>query len=141
MALFEPGQSGNPNGRPPGSRNKVTVAIEQLLEDDAENIAAKAIELAKNGDPALMRVVLNRLSPPRKDRHIAYTLPPIESVADGLVALGAIADAVAAGELTPSEAKHLSDFIGNYVKAFEVMELEVRLLQAEEVLRHRRAGV
>ena len=44
MALFEPGQSGNPNGRPVGSRNKTTVAIEQLLEDAAETIARKAIE-------------------------------------------------------------------------------------------------
>ena len=31
MAMFEPGQSGNPNGRPIGSRNRGTLVIEKLL--------------------------------------------------------------------------------------------------------------
>ena len=99
MALFEPGQSGNPNGRPPGSRNKTTVAIEQLLEDAAETIARKAIELAKSGDTALIRLCLNRLSPPRRDRHIPFALPEIHTPADALDAVAAITNAVAAGEL------------------------------------------
>lgn len=38
MAQFEPGQSGNPNGRPKGSGNKagreIKAAIESLLNDD-----------------------------------------------------------------------------------------------------------
>ena len=58
MALFEPGQSGNPNGRPAGSRNKATVAIEKLLEDDAETIIKKAMEKAKSGDATLIRLCL-----------------------------------------------------------------------------------
>ena len=61
MALFEPGQSGNPDGRPAGSRNKLTLAVEKLFEDDAETIAKKAIEMAKSGDTALIRLCLGRL--------------------------------------------------------------------------------
>ena len=137
MALFEPGQSGNPNGRPPGSRNKTTVAIEQLLEDAAETIARKAIELAKSGDTALIRLCLNRLSPPRRDRHIPFALPEIHTPADALDAVAAITNAVAAGELTPSEAASLSQLAANYAKAIEVVDLEERLCRLEEARANR----
>jgi hypothetical protein len=42
---FKKGQSRNPAGKPPGSRNKATLLIEKLLDDDAKKIAEKAIEL------------------------------------------------------------------------------------------------
>ena len=45
---FKPGKSGNPSGKPKGARNKTTVAMEKLLDDDAATITSKAIELAKN---------------------------------------------------------------------------------------------
>ena len=35
---FEPGQSGNPFGRPRGSRNKASIIAEQLLEGEIEAI-------------------------------------------------------------------------------------------------------
>jgi len=47
---FEPGKSGNPNGRPKGSRNKTTLAIEALLEGESEAITRKLLEMAKEGD-------------------------------------------------------------------------------------------
>ena len=47
---FRLGQSGNPAGRPPGARNKTTLASEALLEGEGEALTRKAIELAKAGD-------------------------------------------------------------------------------------------
>ena len=47
---FRPGKSGNPAGRPRGARNKTTLAVEALLDGEAETITRKAIELAKTGD-------------------------------------------------------------------------------------------
>ncbi len=44
--LFEAGTSGNPNGRPKGARNKTTVAVEALLEGEAEALTRRAIDLA-----------------------------------------------------------------------------------------------
>jgi hypothetical protein len=46
---FQKGQSGNPAGRPRGSRNKTTVLMQNLLDGEAEEIARKAIEMAKAG--------------------------------------------------------------------------------------------
>ena len=47
---WKKGQSGNPNGRAAGSRNRATLAIEALLEGEGEALTRKAIELAKDGD-------------------------------------------------------------------------------------------
>ena len=132
---FEPGQSGNPNGRPPGARNKLTVAIETLMEDDVETIVRKAVELAKEGDPALIRLCLNRLSPPRKDRHIPFAMPEMNTPADTLRAVAMITDAVAAGELTPSEAAALSQLVANYAKAIDVVDHEERICRLEQTRR------
>jgi hypothetical protein len=128
---FQPGQSGNPNGRPAGSRNRVTLAIEALLEGEGETITRKAIELAKAGDAPLIRLCLDRLAPARKDRHIAFALPKMETAADAVKAASVIADAVASGELTPSEAADLSGFVANYAKAIEITDLEARLQRLE----------
>ena len=43
---FQVGQSGNPEGRPRGSRNRATIAVQELLDGEGEVIARKAIELA-----------------------------------------------------------------------------------------------
>jgi len=74
---FRPGQSGNPAGRPKGARHRTTVAIEALLDGEGETIARKAIDAAKAGDMVAIRLVLDRICPPRKTRPIHIELPPI----------------------------------------------------------------
>src|SRR6516165_2074446 len=65
---FETGHSGNPNGRPKGARNKATVMVEQLLDGELDALVRKLIEKAKAGDIAALRLCLDRLLPPRRDR-------------------------------------------------------------------------
>src|SRR5689334_19169685 len=92
---FKRGQSGNPHGRPHGSRHKVTLAMDALLEGEAEGLTRKAIEMALGGDTVAMRLCLDRLSPARKDRPVAFALPLIESTADVVKASAALLQAVA----------------------------------------------
>jgi Family of unknown function (DUF5681) len=128
---FMPGKSGNPAGRPKGARSKITVAIEALIDAASTDIATKAIELAKAGDATMIRALLDRAAPPRRDRYIPFALPPMSTAADAVKAAAAIAQAVADGELTPSEASELSDFVANYTKALEISDLEARLQRLE----------
>jgi hypothetical protein len=71
---FQPGQSGNPRGRPKGARNEVTKFIEALIEGQGEALGATAVQKALGGDSALLREMLNRLAPRRGDR-IELDLP------------------------------------------------------------------
>ena len=128
---FKPGQSGNPRGRPRGSRHKTTLAIEKLLDGEGEAITRKAIELAKGGDMAAIRICLDRLAPPRKDRHIEFTRPKMEKASDAAEASAAIVEAVALGELTPSEAGELMKIVESYARSLQVSDFEARLERLE----------
>jgi Family of unknown function (DUF5681) len=128
---FEPGQSGNPAGKARGTRNKVTLAIEALLDGEAEALTRKAIEIAKGGDLAALRLCLDRLAPPRKDRLVMFELPTITSAADAVKASAALVAAVAVGDLTPAEAGELGKLIEAYVKALEATDFAARLENLE----------
>jgi uncharacterized protein DUF5681 len=130
---FEQGQSGNPAGKAKGTRNKVTLAIEALLDGEAEALTRKAIELAKAGDMAALRLCMDRLAPPRKDRLVMFELPTITSAADAVKASAALVAAVAVGDLTPAEAGELGKLIEAYVKALEATDFAARLENLERV--------
>ncbi|WP_460452613.1 DUF5681 domain-containing protein [Alsobacter sp. SYSU BS001988] len=129
---FQPGQSGNPNGKPKGARNATTLAMEALLEGEAEALARKAVDLALAGDVTALRLCMDRLCPTRKDRTVAFHLPEIASAADAKHAASAILDAVAAGDLTPLEAADVVKVLETYTKILEATELEERLARLEE---------
>jgi histone H3/H4 len=40
---FQKGQSGDPAGRPRGSRNKASIRMQELLEQKAEQLVEKAV--------------------------------------------------------------------------------------------------
>ena len=95
-------------------------------------ITRKAIELAKRGDLVALRLCLERIVPPRRDRPVNFTLPEINSVDHATRAMATITTAVANGELTPAAAVELSRVIEGYVKALEATEIERRLRLLEE---------
>jgi hypothetical protein len=133
---FQPGQSGNPAGRPPGARNKTTRFIETMLDGEAEDIARKAIELAKRGNATAIRVCLERLCPPRKDSPAPLEIPSMQTADDAVQALAAIVNAVASGELTPREAAELTKVVEGFAKTLQLHDLETRLRKLETDRRH-----
>ena len=70
---FLPNTSGNPSGRPPGTKNK-SVALKRALEEklterldkDAMAILNKAISMAKAGDKTMIKLLLENLLVPLK---------------------------------------------------------------------------
>jgi hypothetical protein len=75
---FERGRSGNPGGRRRGSRNKATLAAAALLAGESEALTRKAVEMALAGDPAAMRLCMERVLPPCRELTVKFSLPPIE---------------------------------------------------------------
>ncbi|NDF11523.1 MAG: hypothetical protein EB060_01735 [Proteobacteria bacterium] len=129
---FKPGQSGNPSGKPKGSRHKTTMAVQALLEGEAEAISRKAIELALMGDLTAIRLVLERVLPPRKDAPVLLDITKPTSLQEVTQTIADVVDAVAGGEITPGEGQAVVNIIDNLRKAIETTELEQRITKLEE---------
>ena len=129
---FKPGQSGNPKGKPKGTRNRATTIAQDLLDGEAQALTRKAVELAKEGNPVALRLCIERLIPPRRDRSIAFELPKVQSAEDLPRAFAKIMDAVAKGELTPGEGQTVTALLEAWRKGFEMTELEARVRALED---------
>jgi hypothetical protein len=127
-------QAGNRygQGRPEGSRNRATIAMQDLLDGEGEAITLKAIKMARAGNETALRLCLERLIAPRRERTVQLSLPSDLSTAEGIsAAVGAILEAVAGGEITPGEAAQLANVLEVRRKAIETQELERRLTELE----------
>jgi len=129
--LFQLGQSGNPAGRPQGSRNKATLAMEALMDGEVESITRKAIDLALEGDTTALRLCLERILPPRKSRPVNITLPEVKTAEGVAEAQAAVVQAVADGELTPEEGTAITNILEARRKTIETQDHDSRISALE----------
>jgi hypothetical protein len=116
---FQPGQSGNPAGRPPGSRNKQTLALEEAFIERADEVLNHVIDRAKDGEKTAMRLCMERISAPKRERPVAIELPVIESPADARKAIAVVTAELAEGSLTITEATRLIALIDRTLRLVE----------------------
>ena len=131
---FQKGQSGNPNGRPPGMRSAAAMVTEELLEGEAENLARAMIEKAKAGDTAALRLCLERVAPVRREREpsVEFDLPPLKTAADAAAAIEAITVAVAGGDLPPATAADLFKYVEAFRHSLQTIDFEERIVRLEQ---------
>jgi hypothetical protein len=60
------GVSGNPNGRPKGSKNKSAEFYQGLFDGKGKALIEKCVEMALAGNPVALKLAIDRLAPPRK---------------------------------------------------------------------------
>ncbi|MFN8828900.1 MAG: DUF5681 domain-containing protein [Labrys sp. (in: a-proteobacteria)] len=128
---FNPGQSGNPAGKPKGTRNRTTLAVEAPLEGEAEALSRKAIDLALAGDTVALRLCLERIAPVRKGRAIAVDLGPVSTAQDLANAQATIIAAMGAGEITTDEASDAAKVVELVGAALERRDIEARIAALE----------
>ena len=129
---FARGQSGNPAGKRPGTRNRATQAVLELLDGEAEALTRKCVEMALEGDSVALRLCLDRLCPPARERAIDSNVALPELTADNLPhAAATIVQSVAAGQLLPGEGQALIGMLDGLRKSIELSEIEKRVAALE----------
>ena len=129
---FQPGTSGNPKGRPTGSRHKASIAALTLLEGEASALTRKAIDAALEGDMVALRLCLERIVAPVKSRPLNITLPEITDASDLPKITGALLGALATGQIDPNEAAILSKVVDVHRGALEIADITDRIKKLED---------
>ena len=120
------------SGRPKGSRNKATIAIESLLQGQAEALTQTTVTRALEGDSVALRLCMERIAPVPKDQPVSFNLPKIHNALDASEAAGSVLTAVSEGDLTPIEAARVMGLIDSYRRTLELTEIEERLRALEQ---------
>ena len=119
------------SGRPKGSRNKATIAIEKLLQGQAEALTQTAVTKALEGDTVALRLCMERIAPAPKDQPVSFSLPKMNNAMDASKAAGSVLSAVSEGELTPIEATRVMGLVDSFRRTLELTEIEERLQALE----------
>ncbi len=129
---FAKGFAQNPTGRKLGSRNKATQAALSLMEGQLEQITQTLIDAALDGDMTAIRLILERLVPPCKEKAFPQiNLPPVTDARSLPKLTAAILGAVADGRITPGEGQALAALANTHAKNLELAELEQRIAALE----------
>jgi hypothetical protein len=121
---FVPGQSGNPAGKLPGTRNRATLLKAVLDSEEGVAMARIVIDKALSGDVVTARFCLDRLEPRPRGRAIAIDLPEGARAGDVVAAFDATVRAMASGEITPDEAVQVTRVLDGRRKAIEAARRE-----------------
>ena len=119
---FKPGVSGNPNGRPKGQhpahklRNTIVESMPQIIEN--------LVNLAKNGDVAAAKVLLDRVCPTLKPQAMPINLPVNGSLAEQG---GEIIKATMSGQIPPDVGSQLITALTHQAKIVEIDDVIKRL--------------
>jgi hypothetical protein len=136
---FKKGTSGNPAGRPLGSRNQAMLECEHLLQAAAPDLIRVLIEKAKKGDMQAMRLCLDRIYPVKKEQPIHLALPPLKSATDLPNHCRQITNAVMTGEITPGQGESLTNILTGHAHILEIVDVDERLKDIEECVKERNA--
>lgn len=135
---WKKGQSGNPRGRPKGSRNRATLLALAAMEGDLNDVVRVVIDAALSGDLTAARLIVDKLIPATRERPLSIDLPDTKTAEGVELAQSAIIQAVGAGNLLPGEGETLSALVENRRRSLESIEFAARLAAIEENLAIRR---
>jgi hypothetical protein len=130
---FKKGTSGNPAGRPRGSRNEAMLVYEQMLREAGPRLLAKQIELGLDGNVQALRDSLGPVFSALKKPPVEFSLQPIESAADLPRAFRELTIAATEGRLPIPEAEKMANFLKIQAEVLKTVDLEQRVREIEKV--------
>ena len=126
---FLPGQAPRSPGRPRGL--SAAEQVRALIEPHRAEIIAKAVDLAKLGDPQALKLCLERLAPTPRPEAEKVTVPGLAEAITLKAKAEAIMAAVGRGEVSAEAGDKLLRMLDTYSKAVALTEMEQRLAAIE----------
>jgi hypothetical protein len=77
MARFQPGQSGNPKGKPKGTKNRIRIDAKSLIEPHIPRLIEILKKAAEDGDVQAARILIDRVVPVVKSEDRPINLPEL----------------------------------------------------------------
>jgi len=132
-----PFEAGNKfgQGRPRGSRNKRTLAVQELLNGHSESLVRKALVMALQGDAGILRTLLSSVLPRRKEWPVHTGDLRTGSTAEITASYDNVLTKVSRGTLTLGEAQEVAKLLQARLDLELLAELEGRLRALEEFQR------
>ncbi len=128
---FKKGGQAGP-GRGKGRKNRLNEVIDRLLEENGEDIVQRILRGARSGDVACMKLVVERLTPPRRSRIVRLDdFPAVVDLETADAAQTRVLSAVTAGEIGLEEGQALSDLIAQKRQILEARDILVRIRALE----------
>ena len=137
---FLPGISGNDKGRPQNSGHRQKI-FNALVNPHREVLVNKAIEMALNGNEAMLKLFLERLLPPKvAHESVEIQLPAADMTkANSMLILGQnILFAISNNSITPEQGKTLLDLVTSQRKNIEAISMSDRIAEIEYTLNLRK---
>lgn len=129
---FKKGESGNPEGRPKGIKDRRTI-FRELVEPHKTELIEKAINMALGGDGQMLTLLLSRLMPskPKDD-----PLPEIGCLGESFSEQGRkIISLISSGIITPAEGNSLLAAIATQATLVEADDL-IKRIEKLEAFKH-----
>lgn len=128
MSRFQPGQSGNPSGRPRGIPSPAQ-KLRQAIGQHTSQIIDVLVRRALDGDVSAASLLLSRVLPAARPESLVATIANAgESLEDRAEA---IASATLAGEIPSTTASDLMSVLAGQARIKELVELEARIAALE----------
>jgi len=132
MPRFRKGQQPGP-GRPQGSRNKSSLIFDAIGREGIES-TIRMVKSKADDDKSLRAaaILLSHTWPRHRGRTVDIDLPPVETAADVVQAHAAVVAAMAAQQITPEEARAITDVLESQRRALETHDHDKRLQALEQ---------
>ena len=108
--------------------------MQEQLNRRAGALICKALDLAESGDVAALRLCIERILPTRKERPVSFNLPAVRLATDAEKLMGAVIEAMACGNLTPSQAAQMARPIDAFVRTSIAAGIERDLAELRKTL-------